>query len=116
MWKYIQRSATVIIRSFVMYRPLVFFFVIGSVFSIVGIAYIIRYFVLLVIGTTGGHIQSLVLAAMLVMVGVQSFLAGIQADVIAANRKLLEDIQYRVKKIEMDGIKGEQSILQSHDL
>jgi len=101
MWKYIQRSVAVIIRSFMMYRPLVFFLTIGSVFSIIGTVFIIRFLVFLALGQSGGHVQSLVLAAMLIMVGVQCLLAGLQADVIAANRKILEDVRYRLRKIEL---------------
>ena len=101
MWKYMQRSATVIVRAFMMYRPLVFFSVIGSVAFLIGAAFVIRFLYFAYIGQGGGNIQSLVLAAMLVMVGVQCILAGLQADVIAANRKILEDIQYRLRKMEI---------------
>jgi len=102
MWKYIQRSAVVIIRSFMMYRPLVFFFSIGSIFSMIGAAFVIRFLVFVIMGQSDGHVQSLVLAAMLIMVGVQCILAGLQADVIAANRKILEDVRYRLRKIELN--------------
>jgi len=101
MWKYIQRSITVIIRSFMMYRPLLFFFATGSVFSIIGAIFIIRFLIFVAHGQSGGHVQSLVLATMLIMVGVQCLLAGLQADVIAANRKILEDVRYRLRKIEL---------------
>ncbi|MCL2048559.1 MAG: glycosyltransferase family 2 protein [Defluviitaleaceae bacterium] len=102
MWKYMQRSASVIVRSFMMYRPLVFFSIIGAAAFLVGAAFIVRFLHFAYIGQGGGNIQSLVLAAMLIMVGVQCFLAGLQADVIAANRKILEDIQYRLRKLEID--------------
>ena len=44
--------------------------------------------------------QSLILAAMLIMIGIQFIIAGLQADIIAANRKILEDVQYRVRKMD----------------
>jgi len=101
MWRYMQRSTVVIIRSFIMYRPLVFFFAMGSISFLIGAVFIIRFLIFVLMGQSEGHIQSLVLAAMLIMVGVQCILAGLQADVIAANRKILEDVQYRLRKIEL---------------
>ena len=102
MWAYMRRSSTVIIRSFMMYKPLKFFNIIGLTTSIIGLVFVIRWLVLSALGQSGGNIQSLILAAMLIMIGVQFIIAGLQADVIAANRKLLEDIQYRVRKIDDD--------------
>ena len=99
---YIVRSATVIIRSSIMYRPLKFFTIFGSILSAVGLAFIIRWLVMTAMGTSGGNIQSLILSAMLIMVGAQVIVGGLQADIISANRKLLEDIQYRVRKMEAD--------------
>lgn len=109
MWRYMQRSATVIIRSFMMYRPLLFFLAIGSVLSMIGVIFIVRFLIFVAMGQGDGHVQSLILAAMMIMMGVQCILVGLQADVIAANRKILEDIQYRLKKIEMDGKKDEHT-------
>lgn len=101
MWRYMQRSATVIIRSFMMYRPLKFFSLIGVVSGLIGSAFIVRFLVSWAMGDGTGYIQSLILAAMLIMVGVQCVLAGLQADVMAASRKILEDVQYRVKVLEL---------------
>ncbi|NLK67873.1 MAG: hypothetical protein GX283_01755, partial [Clostridiaceae bacterium] len=64
-------------------------------------------------GTGAGHIQSLILSAILILMGVQTFIVGLQADIIAANRKILEDIQYRIRKIEAD--KDTQLVLLSKD-
>jgi len=83
-----------------MYSPLKFFFVIGVIPIIIGLFFIIRFIVFAAMGSGDGNIQSVILSAMLIMVGVQCVLAGLQADVIAANRKILEDVQYRVKKLE----------------
>ena len=52
-------------------------------------------------GSGSGHIQSLILATMMIVIGCQTFVTGLQADIISANRKLLEDIQFRVKKLEL---------------
>jgi len=101
MWAYIKRSSTVIVRSFMMYRPLKFFSVLGTIMALIGLVFIIRFVILTAMGFGSGHVQSIVLAAMLIMIGVQCIIAGLQADLTAANRKILEDIQYRVRKIEL---------------
>lgn len=51
-------------------------------------------------GNGMGHTQSLILAAMMIIIGFQTLVSGMQADIISANRKLLEDIQFRMKKLE----------------
>ena len=97
---YIKRSAFVIIRSFMMYKPLKFFSILGGLISTVGVVFIIRWFIFYMQGHGEGNLQSLVLSAMLIMIGVQFIIAGLQADIIAANRKILEDIQYKVRKMD----------------
>ena len=100
MWSYCKRSASVITRSFMMYKPLKFFCSIGAVLLLIGLALGIRFIVYLCLGQGGGHIQSLILTAIMILLGTQTFIVGLQADIIAANRKILEDIQYRVRKME----------------
>jgi len=99
---YIKRSAVVIIRSFMMYKPLKFFLILGGLISAIGAAFIIRWLVFYLQGHGAGNVQSLILSAMLIMIGVQFIIAGFQADIIAANRKILEDVQYRVRKIDSE--------------
>ena len=99
-WSYIRRSIVVIVRSMIMYRPLKIFAIIGGLVSAVGAAFIIRWLILSALGQGGGNVQSLILAAMLIMIGVQFIIAGMQADIISANRKILEDVQYRVRKLD----------------
>lgn len=108
MWKYMKRSSTVIIRSFMMYKPLKFFSIIGSLILAAGLAIGIRFLIYYIQGTGNGHIQSLILAAILILIGVQTIIVGLQADIIAANRKILEDIQYRVRKMECEEKKLEE--------
>lgn len=100
MWGYVKHSAVVIARTFLMYKPLRFFGTLGAVIFALGFLLGIRYLAYLLQGDSAGHIQSLILAAILMMMGFQTLLTGLQADVIAGNRKLLEDIQYRVRKME----------------
>lgn len=100
MWRYMRRSATVIIRSFVMYRPLKFFIYLGAIIFLVGVFFGGRAVYFWLIGQSGGRVQSLLLAVVLLIMGFQTMLTGLLADIIAANRKLLEDVQYRVRKME----------------
>ncbi len=100
MWRYMKRSSTVIIRSFITYRPLRFFMIFGGLLFLFGFLLGVRYLVYMFAGDSAGHVQSLILAAILILMGVQSIVAGLLSDIIAANRKLLEDVQYRVRKME----------------
>lgn len=102
MWSYIKKSSIVIIRSFMMYKPLRFFITLGTILIGIGLIVGIRFLIYYFSGYGNGHIQSLILVAVLVLLGAQSIIAGLQADIIAANRKILEDIQYRIRKIECD--------------
>lgn len=101
MWRYMKRSATVILRSFAMYKPLRFFGIIGGLFFLGGVLLGLRFvWIFLATGSGSGHIQSLILCAALLMIGVQSLLTGVLADIISDNRKIMEDVQYRVRKME----------------
>lgn len=102
MFGYVKRSMVTIVRSFMMYKPLRFFTLIGSLFLVVGVALGIRFLVYFCLGAGAGHIQSLILASTLSMMGFMTVIIGLQADIIAANRKLLEDIQFHVRKLDYD--------------
>ena len=101
MFDYIKRSMLTILRAFLMYKPLFVFTCIAVVFGILGLILSIRYLIFIFQGSGGGHVQSVILAMLLIIVAVQSFMMGLQADIMSANRKLLEDIQYRIKKLEL---------------
>ena len=107
-WGYIKKSGLTILRALLMYRPLMVFSTISGVFLLAGIILGCRFLWLYVNDGGGGHIQSLILTMLLIVIGVQSLMLGFQADVIAANRKLLEDIQFRTKKLEL-GLLDENS-------
>ena len=103
MWRYMKRSSSVILRAFAMYKPLRFFGIIGGVFFGLGVLLGVRFLIIFFsTGSGSGHIQSLILCAALLMIGVQVIITGVQADLISDNRKLLEDVQYRVRKMEID--------------
>lgn len=109
MWRYMKRSAAVIIRSFLMYKPLRFFSTMGAIMLILGAVIGVRFLVFFFTGSGGGHTQSLILAAIMLLAGFQTVVVGLLGDVIAANRKILQDVQYRVRKLEIEQ-KLEESI------
>lgn len=74
----------------------------GGLIFLLGVVLGVRFLWFLISGDGDGHIQSLILAAVLMLLGVQSMFMGLQADIISANRKILEDIQYRIRKAETD--------------
>ncbi len=102
MFNYIKKSVLTIGRALLMYRPLLVFSVIGGILSLIGVGIGIRFLIAFFTGNAAGHIQSLILCSMMIILGVMTIIVGLQADVIAANRKLLEDIQYHVRKIDYD--------------
>jgi hypothetical protein len=102
MFGYMKRSMSTIIRSFLMYKPLKFFCFIGAILFAAGFIIAARFSILFFMGYGRGHIQSLILSTALMLVGFEAIINGFQADLTAANRKLLEDIQYRVRKLDYD--------------
>jgi glycosyltransferase involved in cell wall biosynthesis len=100
VWQYLKMSGTTIVRIYTMYEPLKVFTTIGFVALFAGLATSARFLYFYVTGSGGGHVQSLLLAAVLLIVGFQVMLMGLLADVISANRKLLEDLLYRARSNE----------------
>jgi glycosyltransferase involved in cell wall biosynthesis len=94
---YIKRSIVTIIRIFVIYRPFRFFATIGTVLFaagfLIGLRFLWKYFG----GEGEGHIQSLILAGVLLGMGFQTLLIAVVADLLASNRKLLEDIRFQTR-------------------
>ncbi len=93
---YIFRGVNTIIRIFIIYRPFRFFGSIGVLLLAAGLAVCLRFFWFYINGDGDGHVQSLILATILLIMGFQALLAAFLADLQAANRKLLEDIRYRI--------------------
>lgn len=108
MFGYVKRSMITIIRSFMMYKPLKFFGMIGGLLFLIGAAIGVRFLVCMAMGDSSGHVQSLILASTFILMGVQTLVIALQADIIAANRKILEDVQYHVRKLDYDGCKEDK--------
>lgn len=107
MFGYIKKSMLTILRAYLMYRPLMVFTVLSLIPILVGILIGVRYLVNLFAGAGTGNVQSLILCAMLIIIGVQTFVMGMLADVISANRKILQDIQYTTRKMYYDSVDEE---------
>jgi len=99
---YIKRSIITIIRIFVIYRPFRFFGAVG--FLLFGLGFLIgtRFLFLYLTGRGQGHIQSLILAGILLGMGFQTFFIAFIADLLAANRKFLEEIRFHIKELFHD--------------
>ncbi len=112
IWGYVKKSVLTILRAYMMYRPLMCFTLLAIPSVAVGLGIGIRFLYYLAHGTGGGHIQSLILACTLIIIGFLTFMIGLLADVIGANRKLLQDVQYHLKRMEYerdDGTEHEES-------
>jgi len=97
---YVRRSLVTILRVFVIYRPLSLFFWSGAVLWTIGIVAGVRFLVHYALGDGSGHIQSLILTAVCLIIGGLLFMMGLIADLIATNRKLLERVHLRLQHIQ----------------
>ncbi|MFN8008737.1 MAG: glycosyltransferase family 2 protein [Terriglobia bacterium] len=100
-WVYLKKSAATLLRIYSMVNPLRVFLFIGGLTFGVGFLVGARYLYYYLVETAAGHIQSLILAAILMIVGFQVMVIGLVADLIGANRRLSEEILYRLRKIEI---------------
>ncbi len=100
IFTYIQKNSFTILRMFIIYRPFRFFVLIGGFILAVGLFLMCRFLLLYFLGSGNGHIQSLIISAILIITGFQTCTLGVIADLLAINRKLIEDIQIRTKKLE----------------
>ncbi|HKK14420.1 MAG TPA: glycosyltransferase family 2 protein [Gammaproteobacteria bacterium] len=97
---YILQSVVTAIRIFVTYRPLRFFFALGGAVFLLGFALGVRFLVYYFEGAGDGHVQSLILAALLMGMGFLVGVVGVLADLIAVNRKLLEKVDFHTQRVE----------------
>ncbi|MDD3028040.1 MAG: glycosyltransferase family 2 protein, partial [Erysipelotrichaceae bacterium] len=99
MFGYVKRSMVTIVRAYIVYKPMKFFATLGTVIFLVGTGIGVRFLVYYFMGSGAGHIQSLILSSTLMMLGFMTIVLGLLGDLIAVNRKLIEDVQYRIKDI-----------------
>ncbi len=97
---YVAQQLNVMVRVFVTYKPFRFFAVPGVISGAIGTLLLLRFLYYYVTAEGIGHIQSVIVGAMLAGVGLFLVVVGLLADLIAVNRQLLEDVEWRVKRIE----------------
>lgn len=97
---YLMNSSITIVRAYTMYRAIRVFFTVGGLLILAGAIPIVRFLYFYFQNGGAGHIQSLLLGAVLVIVGFQTLLMGLVADLVNFNRKIMEEILYRLRKGE----------------
>jgi hypothetical protein len=99
----VQKSILTIIRIFVVYKPFRFFMAFGLLLFLSGFAIGLRYLYYFFRDGGAGHIQSLIFTSILLGIGFQTMLVAFLADLLAVNRRLMEDVQFRLRKSEHRG-------------
>lgn len=106
---YVRKSVVTIFRIYTLYKPLKTFFAIGAALFLGGVLIGARFVFYYFQGDGGGHIQSLILAAVLLLAGFQTALIGLVADLISVNRRLTEEVVIRLRRAAG---KGRESVPQ----
>lgn len=105
IWGYVKKSVLTILRAYMMYKPLKCFTFLAMPPILAGVLiggrFLLNYFQ----GIGSGHIQSLILACTLIIIGFLTGMIGLVGDIMAANRKILQDVQYHVRRSEYEEIK-----------
>ena len=102
---YVFRSLGTIVRIFATYRPMLFFWLLGGLFTLAGLVAGIRFlFYYTVIGNGAGHVQSVIFSALCITLGFLLCILGFLADLMATNRRLLERIEWRVRRLEIEAL------------
>ncbi|NVL90020.1 MAG: glycosyltransferase family 2 protein [Desulfobacterales bacterium] len=101
MWQYIWHSASIILRSYIRYRPMRTFFYFSLIPGLAGFTICLRFLYFFFITKSSGYVQSLILAAILIIIAFLLIALGILADLTGTNRKLIEEILYFVRRNQM---------------
>lgn len=102
MWAYVKKSMVIILRAYMMYQPLKFFTYISILPILTGLGIGARFIYYLITNGGAGHIQSLILACTLIIIGFLTFMIGLVADLLSANRRMLMNTQYHTKRNEYE--------------
>jgi glycosyltransferase involved in cell wall biosynthesis len=98
---YVRRSMLTIGRVFIIYRPFQFLGLIGALLIAAGVLLGLRYLYFVAIGEGGGHVQSVILTAILLLMGYHTFSLAVLADLISINRRLLEEVQVHLRELRL---------------
>lgn len=101
MFDYIFKSMKTTLRMFIVYRPFRFFITLSIFLALFGLILVGRFLYFYLIGDGNGHIQSLIFSAIFLLTSVQLAIIAVVGDLLSINRRLLEDVQTRLKKIEL---------------
>lgn len=108
MWSYVKKSIVIILRAYMMYKPLKCFTYLSVPPIAIGLAIGMRFLYFWVTDGGGGHVQSLILACTLIIIGFLTFMIGLVSDLMASNRRILTDTQYHVRRMEYEAIEDRQ--------
>jgi hypothetical protein len=112
---YVQRSMVTIVRAYAMYQPLRVFIALSVCLFLPGLLGAARFLWFYLNGAGSGHIQSLILSGVLLIIGFQVGLIGLVADLIAANRRLVEESLYRLRRLDLEDVSPAGAAGERHD-
>lgn len=98
IFQHMKRSGSTMVRVFAMYEPLKTFFNISLIFLLIGSVFFIRFLYFMMMGDGNGHLQSIVFGAVMFLAGFQILVLGLVSDLIASNRKLIEEVLYQMRR------------------
>jgi hypothetical protein len=100
---YVRRNALAVFRAYVLYEPLRVFTIVACVFGVAALlAFVPFMFDWIVHGDRSGHVQSLILGAVLALIAVQMFGLGVVGDAIAGQRVIAQRTFERVRRLELE--------------
>ncbi|MFP4082402.1 MAG: glycosyltransferase family 2 protein [Candidatus Aminicenantes bacterium] len=109
MFTFLKNSGTTIVRTYAMHEPLKIFLTLATLFFIGGMIPGVRFLIFFFSGDPGGHIQSLILSAILLILSFLMVVMAVLSDLISSNRKLIEEALWRIRRMENDRGKEEKS-------
>lgn len=105
---YVTRQLNVMVRVFVTYKPFRFFAIPGIVSFGLGSVLLMRFLYFYFTEGGSGHIQSVIVGALLAGMGLFLVSVGLLADLVAVNRQLLEDVEWRIRRMEQNPLSRER--------
>lgn len=94
---HVMRAGSVILRSFLLYRPMQVYGTAGMLLLLAGAVPFVRFGILAAMGQHEGHVQSLIIGSVLSFLGGQMIITGMLATAISWNRRMIEDVLFRMK-------------------
>lgn len=108
--QHVFRSGAAIVRAYIMYRPYLVFGWLAALFGVLGLLPFLRYAALVATGDGGGHLQSLLVGAALVLMSSLCLMLGIVSDLIRTNRSLIETTLEHTKRDRFDRLAADRMV------